>query len=390
MRALLFTTDYLPKIGGIAAHVYELGRALHQAGHHVTVMTTTPAGAFADPQFPRVIRVRDRLPWLRLTRGRRVQFLATALRPLLSTLGHYDLVHFHSADAISRLCARLWASLPQVATNHTSAFVSDFGDPQRAEIWRRFLLRMRRVLAPSQEIAALTVKLGLAAEQTHYLPNGVDASRFHPGVEGKGFRESQGFSADTRLILCPRRLVAKNGCITLARALPRLLRACPEARLLFAGEGPERGAIEAELAALGVRAQASFAGSVPNATMPMAYAAADIVVVPSLVEATSIAALEAMATARPVVASRVGGLPALIAPGETGYLVPPADPEQLGGALCRLLSNPRRRVAMGEAARRRVEAEFTWQEIADRTVRIYEAALERTPLRLGVTGEVMS
>jgi glycosyltransferase involved in cell wall biosynthesis len=160
--------------------------------------------------------------------------------------------------------------------------------------------------------------------------------------------------------------------------------------LLFAGEGPERGAIEAELAALGVRAQASFAGSVPNAAMPMAYAAADIVVVPSLVEATSIAALEAMATARPVVASRVGGLPALIAPGETGYLVPPADPEQLGGAFCRLLSNPRRRVAMGEAARRRVEAEFTWQEIADRTVRIYEAALGRTPLRLGVTGEVMS
>lgn len=390
MRILLFTTDYLPNIGGVAAHVHGLGQALHLAGHQVTVMTTTPGDASPGTDPPRVIRVPDRLPWLRLTRGRRLQFLANALRPSLSLFRRYDLVHFHSADAVSRAFSQLWASSPQVATNHTSAFVSDSSDPRRALIWRRFLRRMRRIIATSQEIAELTVGLGLAFERTHYLPNGVNASRFHPGVDGWQFRDSQGLPAEARVVLCPRRLVAKNGCVHLARALPRVLRAHPAAYLLFAGDGPERGKIEIELEALGVRSHASFAGSVPNSMMPAAYAAAEIVVVPSLIEATSIAALEAMATARPLVASRVGGLPALIAHGETGCLVPPGDAEQLASALCRLLSDPRRATAMGEAARKRVEAEFTWQAIADRTGRLYESALGLAPSPLGTPGEVVS
>ena len=173
----------------------------------------------------------------------------------------------------------------------------------------------------------------------------------------------------------------KNGCILLARALRTVFRTEPSARVLFVGDGPERGQVEKELEASGCLHRAVFAGSIPNSDMPAVYAAADVVVVPSLIEATSISVLEAMATARPVVAHRIGGLPALIEDAETGHLVEPGDEEALAAAICAVLADRDQRTHMGEQARNRVLEHFTWDRIAASTVDACKTLLTQSTSR---------
>jgi glycosyltransferase involved in cell wall biosynthesis len=116
-------------------------------------------------------------------------------------------------------------------------------------------------------------------------------------------------------------------------------------------------------------------GAVANIDMPEIYRAADFCLLPSLMEATSIAGLEAMATGRALVGTRVGGIPALIDDGVTGLLVPPRDPPAIAAAVNALAHNRERCVQMGHAARARVEAQFAWPRIAERTVRAYRETL---------------
>jgi len=375
MKILMFTTDYLPNVGGVAAHVYELAKAICEAGHQATVVTNVQDGANLQEGPPRVLRVSERLRWLPLGRGRRAQFVINLLRPMLGELRDCDVVHFHTVDPLSRTLSVIWRSQPQIATNHTSLFVSDAGDPRRVMPWQQFLRRMDGVIAPSAELASLTAAVTQKAEPVRYIPNGVDASKFHPQVSGSDFRDRYAIRSDEALVLCPRRLVKKNGCTFLARATPAITKAEQSARVLFVGNGPERPNIEAELDAAGCLDRAVFTGNIPNGEMPAVYAAADVVVVPSLIEATSISALEAMATARAVVATRVGGLPALVEHGRTGYLVEPGDESGLAAAICELLADRSRRARMGQLARNRVLREFTWDRIAALTVDAYRAFL---------------
>lgn len=389
MRVVLFTTDYLPNVGGVATHVLELAQALCAAGHGAAVLTNVldPAGSASEDACPPVVRVRERLRWSPIRRARRLQFALNLLPYTLGLLRKCDLVHFHTVDPLAGMLSAMCSYYPMIATNHTSMFVEEAGDAHKATPWRRFLRRMDGVIAPSEELARLTETVTGNALPVRYLPNGVDARRFHPDVCGAGLRKRYGVRPDERLIVCPRRLVSKNGCVHLARALRSILRLQPQVRLLFAGDGPERIRIQAELDAADCLDTTIFAGNVPNSEMPAIYAAADVVVVPSLIEATSIAVLEAMATARPVVASDVGGIPALIEEGETGCLVRPGDEPGLAAAVCELLEDRSRRERMGEAARRRVLQEFTWDRIAAATLDVYREFLILGDRRRAATKE---
>ena len=118
-------------------------------------------------------------------------------------------------------------------------------------------------------------------------------------------------------------------------------------------------------------------GRVENQEMPGLYARSDVIVIPSLMEATSLSALEAMATGKPIVATNVGGLPFLIHDGDNGFLVPPRHPFELAQAIKRLLDSPNLRTQFGSNGRTRVEDEFDWRVIARRTKEVYRIAIEK-------------
>ncbi|TVP73130.1 MAG: glycosyltransferase [Gemmatimonadales bacterium] len=181
-----------------------------------------------------------------------------------------------------------------------------------------------------------------------------------------------------RVVVVPRRLFRKNGVEYVIRALPALVREVPGALLLLVGDGPERDRIEALARELGVSDRIHLAGRRPHHEMPGWLSSGEIAVFPSLMEATSVAALEAMACRRPVVASRVGGLPQIVDE-EVGRLVEPANPEALARALADLLRDPNL-AERGRRARARVEAHWSNARLVRRHLEVYRALVEGTPV----------
>jgi glycosyltransferase involved in cell wall biosynthesis len=160
-----------------------------------------------------------------------------------------------------------------------------------------------------------------------------------------------------------------NANHSLAKA-PRL-----PVRLILAGDGPHRAALHERANRLGLGGRVQFLGSVPHYEIPHLNAISDAFVVPSTDHETfCIAACEAMGCGRPVIATRVGGLPEVVCDGETGFLVPPGDAAALAERIAMLLGDGGLRQRMGEAAR--VSAEmFTWDRVIERMLASYEQAL---------------
>ena len=199
------------------------------------------------------------------------------------------------------------------------------------------------------------------------IPNGVDVKKFSPG--SREMRGKIGVGDDEVMIIVARRMAPKNGVSVFARSV-RALAGLP-VRIVFAGDGEERPTIEKLIDESGLADRVTLLGNIPNDQMPSFLRAADMSVLPSLMEATSIAGLEAMACGLPLVGTNVGGIPEIIENEVTGLLVPKGDAAALGNAVKRLTLDALTRRAMGVAARERVEAEFSWPVIAGRTAEIY-------------------
>src|SRR4051794_25734766 len=205
------------------------------------------------------------------------------------------------------------------------------------------------VIACNPDVAG---DLKRAGAPVQLIPNGVDLARFRPAPPPP---------AEILTILAVGRLVPKKGFPVLIRAAARLL---APFRLRIVGEGPERANIEAAIAEHGLGDRVELVGPRTHDDLPAEYAAAHIVVVPSVTDATGDrdglpnVVLEAMSSGRPVVASDVGAVASAVVDGRTGVLVPPGDAEALAGALEFLVDQPDMRERLGREARARVEADF--------------------------------
>ncbi|MEO6463599.1 MAG: glycosyltransferase [Candidatus Eisenbacteria bacterium] len=217
------------------------------------------------------------------------------------------------------------------------------------------------------------------------IPNFVDTRRYHPGVAAGPLPPAvEGWIAGRPVVLVPRRLVPKNGIATAVRMARVMMDRGVPAAIVLAGDGPQRRELEALARDLGVAPALTFLGEVRQAAIPGWLIRAAVVLVPSspvqgVEEATSIAALEAQACGRPVVASAIGGLVEIIEDGSTGRLVPPDAPEQLADATCGLLADPAQAAAIGGAAARFVAAEHSHVHGARLYAAAYESVLARAP-----------
>ena len=386
MRVVMLSNSFPPQVGGIQEHVSNLAQTLARQGHQLKIVTVRRNNSE---------RVRDtfagldviRVPQLNLPKTMNAQYLAiaTALLVALRIRGQADVVHYHTfwPDAFTAFIVNKF--VPTVYTAHESRFLIMAEQP-KSQRWLRLALRpFQGILAPSTELLDVTRQLGVSAEKSVFIANAVDANKFRPDLTRGSVRARYAIPADHCLILCPRRLVAKNGLEFLLESLPSIRRRFSGVSVLIAGDGPEKEKLQARTRELGCQDSVIFAGNQNNNSLPAFYADADIVAIPSLKEATSIAGLEAMASARAVVATNVGGLPEIIEDGVSGLLVPPRDPEALSVAITRLLETPELRKQLGLAARASVERKFTWEQVANETSRAYERAIavwHRRPLPL--------
>lgn len=285
------------------------------------------------------------------------------------------LVHTHTSKAgfVGRLAAWL-ARVPVVVhTPHGHVFYGYYGPTLTAVFsgLERLAARLTdRIVVLTERGIEEHLARGIGRrEQFSVIPSGVDLEavrRDAPPYEAA--RGRLGVDPECCLIVGLGRLVPVKGFQTLVKALPLILSVVPSARLLLVGDGPLRADLVAKAQALGVGDRLEMAGAQLD---PAPFlAAADLVVAPSLNEGMGRVLVEAMALGRPVVATRVGGIPAVVVEGETGSLVPPDDPPALARAVSELLKDPGLRQRMGEAGRRRAE-QFSLAVMESRLVDLY-------------------
>lgn len=195
---------------------------------------------------------------------------------------------------------------------------------------------------------------------------GVDVDYYKPTEAGEPLRPL------TALFLG--NLERRKGIFVLAESFRRVWRQRPDARLVFVGTGTQRDALRQYVEEDESKINVEFRGELRGADKKFALLSADLIVMPSFGEPHGLVALEAMASAKPMIATRAGGLQHLVPP-EGGRLVPPDDASALAEAILDLLSQPELLPIMGEFNRRLAEERFAWPKVIDRLEEIYDAVI---------------
>lgn len=364
MNILMVSLDFPPTVGGIAAHVYELSRALSGIGHRVSVVTRQLQGQ--NQPFARLDGLdiyRIRLRWAAPLYGHQINRFIHSKLPDIQP----DIIHVHGMAPLEGYDVK---GVPLVYTNHTSGYLERIRKRgiRRMALLRRLFAKPQLFLAPSREL--LEVPFPIEAAKV-YIPNGVDAEKYRfDALSRRELRASMGLRDESVVGILTRRLVAKNGVIHLARATNFLDH--PRLHFVLIGDGPEYDAIYACLEKHFAK-RYTMLGAMHHDEIVPYYSVADFSVLPSLMEATSISGLEAMATSLPLIGTRVGGIPDLIEEGKNGFLCNPADDVDLAKKINSLLQGDLR--ALGANSRQLVETKFAWPQIARRTAMAYEKVL---------------
>jgi starch synthase len=393
VKVVMLTREYPPEVyGGAGVHVEYLSRELAKLAQ----VEVRCFGPDREPE-PGGPAVRAYRPWDALGGDE-----ASVLRVLsvdlamASDLGDASLVHSHTWYAnFAGHAAKLLSGVPHVATTHSLEPLRPWKRDQLGEggyeltrfIERTALEAADAIVAVSEGMRRdiLRVYPQLDPERVRVIHNGIDAEEYAPD-HGTDVLLAHGVDPERPSIVFVGRITHQKGVRHLLAAAPRI---DPAAQLVLCAGAPDTPEIGAQVEAAVERLQAERGNVIwiremlPKPSVIQLLTQATAFVCPSIYEPLGIVNLEAMACETAVVATAVGGIPEVVADGETGILVPveqredgePADPEALALGLAdgvnELLADPARAEVMGKAGRARVLERFTWAEVARRTLALY-------------------
>lgn len=380
-----------PTDGGVGRHVADIARGLAARGFEVTLFSPAPPSGLDVPV--------DHIP-ADLRRAVSPRADARDLAALSRAIARVrpQIVHAHSskAGALARLARVRHPRMPVLYTPHGYAFAGHFS----REAERRAYRLIERALAPlaSRVVCVCEAEAQLARSvgpngRVRVVHNGIDplkpvapapalaalgghcTGRLEAGGPEAGGPEAGGHEAGRRgpVIGALTLLRPGKGLETLIEAAPLVLERHPGAAFVIVGEGPDLAALRAQASAFGVAQAVHFIG--PCAEPAAVLGAIDVFVHPSWAESFPYVVLEAMSLARPIVASRVGGIPEAVTDGESALLVPPRDGAALAGALIKLLDDPVLADRLARAAHERLVSRFTREAMIDGLVGVYEELL---------------
>jgi glycogen(starch) synthase len=390
VRVLHVSWEYPPLVyGGLGNHVHALAVAQAAAGDDVVVVTQLAgSGAPPDEVVDGVRVVRAAFDPLRLTADELLGWVAGLNRALarsasaLAQAWRPDVVHAHDwvvADAARRLRDDL--DVPLVVTTHATEagrhqgwLPGDLSRGIHRTEWR-LVHDARRVMTSSdamrREVLALfdadpsrvvVVRPGIDVGRWRARPRDVAAARdLHRG-EGP-------------LLVTAARLEWEKGVHTLLDAMPRLRRRFPGLRLVVAGRGSQRDALEAQVRALRLGRAVDLVGWLDARTLAATLAAGDLAVLPSVYEPFGLVALEAVAQGTPLAVARTGGLAETVVDGVTGRTFAPLDPVDLAEVVTQVLDDPAGARRMARTAVARLRTDHDWGAASARTSEVYAAAV---------------
>jgi len=397
--------------GGQNVYVYEVSVGLARMGYRVDVFTRRDSPEPSD-----VVRLAPGVRVVHIAAGPARFIKKDDLWPLMPAFAEgcrafiasqrrpYDLIHSNfwmSGWVACELKAAL--GLPVVHIFHALGAIkrleqgaADTSPAARHEAELRVIREVDRLIAQCPaEVDDLRRYYTPHLGHVCVVPSGVNTRRYRP-VPRRTARAHLGLAQDAQVIGYVGRLVPRKGVATLLGAFARLVRERPGAplRLMVVGGDtrdpaqdptPEMARLRRLAARLGVAGQVWFVGKRQPDELPEYYGAADIMVSVPWYEPFGLTPLEAQACRRAFIGSAVGGITYTVQDGVTGLLVPPRDEAALAAKLALLLDDPALRRRLAWAGHRRVQREFTWAHVAERTAAVYEG-LRPAPLPLCVQG----
>ena len=375
-------SDYSKKYphGGTEIAAYNLAIAMAQKGHKVSVFTSSIDSKDS-------IEERANMIVYRYGTNFRIETANVSFnlfrKPLIQKV---DIVHAHFSTPPGELAGLRYAKkkkIPFVLTYHGDA-QKDFGTFIRqmgVSLYNKHFLDnvlsyADVIISPSEYYISESRFLGKYRDKIVVIPNGINLEEFMISYSKGECREKLNLPAQDRMILFLGGLTPYKGPDVLVRAMAKIIKYIPDARLVLVGSGKMKNVLEELARKIGVNDHMEFAGFVTENAKPLYYRAADVFVLPSTMnkEIFGIVNLEAMACGVPIVASKIGGVPDVVKDGENGLLAPPRDSEALADAIIYLLENEEVRSKMGKNGRKKVE-DYSWDKIADMTERLYELVL---------------
>lgn len=382
MRICIANSFYPPYIGGAETYVGNLARRLANHGHDVTVYcahTPLPVGESIQDG----VRVR------RMRAPIRLYGTPVAVPPLNLLAENYDIIHCNFPSPYFAALFALFSKIrgiPAVLTWHNDLppVSSVAGTLVRLhDVISPFYLGLyKKIIATTPSYARKSRRLARYQRRVVVIPQGVDTARFNPSVEGSSVRLTYGLSENTKVVLFVGALTrwhSYKGHDVLIKAFRIVTSEIDEAHLIVVGGG-ELVRDSVTLANnLGLEGHTTFTGSVSEESLPKYYASCDLLVLPSrdMSEGYGLVILEAMAAGKPVIGSRVGGIPCVIRDHETGLLVEPNNPRELAEAIITLLLDDGLRRKMGSAARRFAE-EHDWERVTRDVEVLYQVVTAST------------
>ena len=352
-------------IGGLERLVHDM--AIARGGERTSVACLVSVGLFGEALRKQGIRVE--------LIGTKNGFVPTVWR-MWRHLRRIrpDVVHCHNffAHLTGSLGARLAGDIPVVMTKH-GAGVPGTGLGSRLN---RFLVRRADVVAVSREAMDLMKAwIPAGSRPVRYIANGISLAPYENLPARDEARAQLNLPAGGFIVGIVARMTGLKGHVLLIEVFARLLEKFPGALLLIVGDGAGLGVVRARIQALGLEQSVLVMGA--RSDVPTILAAMDVFCLPSEMEGMPMTVLEAMAAALPVVASNVGGIPAVVEAGRTGLIVPARAPEELEAALLALAIDPGRAREMGGAGRERLLEKFSLEQTISAYEDLYREASER-------------
>jgi glycogen(starch) synthase len=364
MRVLFWSDLFWPYIGGSEIFASKLLLALRERHEFVVVTRQDSPDLPSEDSYSGVPVYR--LPFFTALVGRDMVRMIALRRQVAGLKRKFapDLIHIHNfgLSILFHLETAGASAAPMLFTATLEILPGARSGPDT--LLRRTLRAADWVTGVSSDtLAQARSRAPEIISRSSVIFNGLDAPALLP----------EPLPIETPRLLCLGRLQTQKGFDLVLSALPAIIDRFPQVRLTIAGDGPERAALEHQASELKLAGVVNFTGWVSPDRVPELINSATIVLMPSRWEGFGLVALEAGWMARPVIASRVGGLPEVIAQGETGILVESENSRALADAIVLLLTDPEKAVRIGQAARRRAQELFSWE----RCVAAYDTLYRR-------------
>lgn len=365
----------------IGGHEFYLANALADLGHEVVIFTSKKSLNYgkmeANPRSRENLEIKAFDSFVDLSEAPIVPLMLPAIAQ-----ADLDVIHVHEyfqfCSFYGALVARL-RKMPLILTQH--GYYHPENVTKRTAIrfseisYGRFVWESAgRIIAIANSTKDfLTGTIGIDAEKIEVIPTGVDTCCFSPST-AIDERAVPHVLIGRKVILFVGRLVRYKGVKLLIKAFKGISEEFPDVELCIVGQGPEEDFLRSLSSRLNVADRITWIDYVPHYLMNQLYAVSTVFVLPSLVEPLGNVLLEAIASGRPVVATRVGGIPDIISNGVNGILIKPSSTRELETALRSVLEDEKLASRLGRGGRVVAESKFSWRVIANRVTSLYREA----------------